>query len=73
MTDYADGSTADNCQCDGADDANYTCEYHRENPIPDDFTFANYWASRDFRTVATGLTLEDAYGFGHYKTGAYDV
>lgn len=72
MTDNDDGSTADNCLCDGADDANYTCGYHLDNP-EGSFTFERYWASKEYRAVTTGLDLEDAYGFGHYKTGVYDV
>lgn len=63
---YADGSSAENCMCDGADDAMYTCEYHREHD-----NWCGYRAA--FERVSTLDDLVDAYGPRHYKTGVYDV
>ena len=66
---YDDGSTIDNCMCDGTDDAMYTCDYHRDNPGDE------YATAFDAMFPARELLydLVDAYGAGHYKTGVYDV
>lgn len=68
MSEYKDGSGPDNCQCDGADDAMYICEYHQHdwNEEPAYRVFA---ALR----IAPYCDLADAYGADHYKSGVYDV
>ena len=73
---YDDNSSADNCQCDGADDAMYTCEYHQDQP---EFSYGLaverfvYWLAVERFVYRANDDLVDAYGPGHYKTGVYDV
>jgi hypothetical protein len=72
---HDDGSSADNCMCDGADDAMYTCDYHRENPL-DEFGWKQYFERRNAAYIMGDVdreTLIDAYGQAHYKTGVYEV
>lgn len=60
---YPDGSSSENCRCDGSDDHSYTCDYHFENQDNADFYDHDRPHSYD---------LVDAYG-SHYKSGVYDV